>query len=209
MKQRSNEEWLDELEGLGQVREMALEDLRAIIFEGLSIALVDRFHHRNRHLIPFIGEISQNTLARVLEKMHTFEGRSKFTTWVYKIAVHIALTELRRQRWKDVSLEEITDLEPGLFSPDIQGDKSPGSEIRTEQSEVVSRIFEIIQNDLTDKQRQAMIAITGGMPLEEVARRLNLSPNALYKLLHDARLRLKRRMVFEDLSPGEVLALFD
>lgn len=209
MKQRSNQEWLDELNEVGQVREVALQDLRKIIFDGLTIALVNRFSSRNPHFIPFIEEVSQNTLIRVLDKMQTFEGRSKFTTWVHKIAVHIALTELRRQRWKDVSMEELTDVEQGLFSPAILGDKSPGPETRTEQRDILTRIHEIIQNELTDKQRQAMIAIMDGMPLAELARRMNMSPNALYKLLHDARLRLKRRMAFEDLTPGDVLALFE
>ncbi|NOH03849.1 MAG: hypothetical protein HND47_18735 [Chloroflexi bacterium] len=35
--------------------------------------------------------------------MDTFEGRSLFTTWVHKIAIRIALTELRRKRWRDAS----------------------------------------------------------------------------------------------------------
>jgi RNA polymerase sigma-70 factor (ECF subfamily) len=48
-----------------------------------------------------------------------------------------------------------------------------------------------------------------GMPLEEAARRLGTDRNALYKLLHDARLRLKRRLAREGLSPAELLAVFE
>ncbi|NIR25616.1 MAG: RNA polymerase sigma factor, partial [Gammaproteobacteria bacterium] len=48
-------------------------------------------------------------LLRALDHLHTFEGRSKFTTWVHKIAVRVALTELRRKRWEDVSLDEILE----------------------------------------------------------------------------------------------------
>jgi DNA-directed RNA polymerase specialized sigma24 family protein len=42
-----------------------------------------------------------------LGKRDHFQGKSRFTTWVTAIAVHILYTERRRRRWKDVSLEEI------------------------------------------------------------------------------------------------------
>jgi RNA polymerase sigma-70 factor (ECF subfamily) len=47
------------------------------------------------------------------------------------------------------------------------------------------------------------------MPVSEVAKRMGTNQNALYKLLHDARRKLKRRMEVAGLSPHEVLAAFD
>jgi RNA polymerase sigma-70 factor (ECF subfamily) len=44
-----------------------------------------------------------------------------------------------------------------------------------------------------------------GMPLEEAARRMQTNRNALYKLLHDARKKLKRRIEAEGLSAKEML----
>lgn len=62
--------------------------------------------------------------------------------------------------------------------------------------------------ELTDRQRQALVAAEiEGMPLEEVARRMGTNRNALYKLLHDARRRLKRRMIAEGISPQDLLAV--
>jgi RNA polymerase sigma-70 factor (ECF subfamily) len=46
------------------------------------------------------------------------------------------------------------------------------------------------------------------MPLEEVARRMGTNRNAMYKLMHDARQRLKKKMEAEGLSPQDVLAAF-
>mgnify|MGYP000629429479 CR=1 FL=1 len=43
------------------------------------------------------------------------------------------------------------------------------------------------------------------MPLEEAARRLKTNRNALYKLMHDARLRLKRRLAREGMSLEQLL----
>jgi RNA polymerase sigma-70 factor, ECF subfamily len=42
-----------------------------------------------------------------------------------------------------------------------------------------------------------------------VARRMGTNQNALYKLLHDARKRLKRRMEAAGISPKEMLEVFD
>jgi RNA polymerase sigma-70 factor (ECF subfamily) len=46
------------------------------------------------------------------------------------------------------------------------------------------------------------------MPLDEVARRMSMNRNALYKLLHDARKRLKRRMLQDGITPDDILAAF-
>jgi RNA polymerase sigma-70 factor, ECF subfamily len=45
--------------------------------------------------------------------------------------------------------------------------------------------------------------------MEDAARKLKTNRNALYKLLHDARLRLKNRLSMEDINAHEVLALFE
>jgi RNA polymerase sigma-70 factor (ECF subfamily) len=51
--------------------------------------------------------------------------------------------------------------------------------------------------------------ILEGMPIAEVARRMGTNQNALYKLLHDARRKLKLRMEAVGLPPQEVLTAFD
>ena len=79
-----------------------------------------------------------------------------------------------------------------------------------EQADLLARVQKMMLEELTDKQLRAMMAVAiQGMPLEEAARRLGTERNALYKLLHDARLRLKRRLAREGLTPGELLAVFE
>jgi RNA polymerase sigma-70 factor (ECF subfamily) len=53
-----------------------------------------------------------------------------------------------------------------------------------------------------------LAVIIGGMPLEEVAKRMDTNRNALYKLIHDARKRLLARLADEGLTPEEILAVF-
>ena len=89
-------------------------------------------------------------------------------------------------------------------------DPSAGPEKQAVQRQVLSTLRQLIATELTDKQRQALVAVRiHGMPMEEVAHRMGTNRNALYKLLHDARQRLKNRLLTKGLTTQEVLAAFD
>jgi RNA polymerase sigma-70 factor (ECF subfamily) len=210
MKDRTNQEWLTDLRTPGLDQEEALSDLRVIIMKGLPYALSKWMTSSDPKFEPLVEEVAQDTLLRVLDKMDTFEGRSKFTTWVHKIAIRLALTELRRRRWKNVSLESLVEGEDKVIAPQLLKDPSPDPHLTTEQGDLLSRVQRIITEELTEKQRTAIVAaLIQGMPLEEVARRMDTNRNALYKLMHDARLRLRDRLKDEGLTPEDVLASFE
>ena len=211
MIDRNNEEWIADLKSDGEQKEAALADLRSVIASGLPYALSNYLSPDNPQFHSLAEEVTQDTLLRVLDHLDSFEGRSRFTTWVHKIAVRIALTELRRRRWRDFSLDSLVEEnEDGVSFPSLMIDPSPNPDTLTQQSDMMMRIGRLINEELTDKQRQAMVATAiEGVPLEEVARRMNMKRNALYKLLHDARLRLKKRLANEGLSVEDVWAAFD
>ena len=212
MTKRTNEQWLSELRAGGAQREAALTDLRAHILNGLPYALRDWLSPDNPQFTALAEDVTQETLMRVLEHLDSFEGRSQFTTWVHKIAVRVALTELRRRRWKDVSLDHLlagrsaeNEGESGLMA-----DTASGPETVIERADLLARVQQMMMEELTDKQLRAMTAVgLKGMPLAEAARQLGTDRNALYKLLHDARLRLKRRLAREGLTAGDLLAAFE
>ncbi len=210
MVERSNTEWVSELRLAGPAREAALADLRTIIVSGLRFALTNWLDTNGPAFDSLAEDVAQETLLKVLAHLDSFEGRSRFTTWTHKIAVRVALTELRRRRWKDVSLDNLLETEQGEANPDMARDSGPGPETMAERTEILSRLQHMLDEELTEKQRRALlVASTSDLPLEEVARRLGTERNALYKLLHDARLKLKRRLARDGLSPAEVMALFD
>ncbi len=211
MVDRSNEEWFEDLRSDGPKKEAALGDLRATIQAGLPYALSNYLSPNNPQFQPLTEEVTQETLLRVLDHLDTFEGRSRFTTWVQKIAVRIALTELRRRRWRDFSLDSLVEEnEEGVSFPSLMIDPAPNPDALTQQSDILQRVGRLIDEELTEKQRQALVAtMIEGVPLEEVARRMNMKRNALYKLLHDARLRLKNKMANEGLTTEDIWAVFD
>jgi RNA polymerase sigma-70 factor (ECF subfamily) len=210
MTTRTNEQWLSDLRTDGATQEAALADLRAIIARGLPFALSRWLSPSSPQFDSLTEEVTQETLLRVLDQLHTFEGRSMFTTWVHKIAIRIALTELRRKRWQDSSLDEMVDSEDIPVSPRILEDSRPTPEQTAERADMLVRINRVIDEELTERQRRALIMLgMQGMPMEEAAKRLKTNRNALYKLLHDARLRLKQRLQTEGLDAQEVLAAFE
>ena len=210
MTTRTNEAWLKDLRSSGSSHESALTDLRAIVQKGLPYALSRWLSPTNPLFPPLVEEVTQETLLRVLDQLDTFEGRSLFTTWVHKIAVRIALTELRRKRWRDASLDELTDNEDVPPPPGLLADPQASPEITAERSDMLARVRRILDEELTAKQREALVLLgLQDIPMDEAARRMKTNRNALYKLLHDARLRLKRRLALENLTPQDVLTAFE
>ena len=210
MTTRTNEEWLRALRADGDGRSKALEDLRLVIQRGLPYALSRWLSPDQPQFGALVEEVTQETLLRVLDQLDSFEGRSQFTTWVHKIAVRIALTELRRKRWRDSSLDELTENEDVPPPPGLLADSQAGPEISAERLDMLSRVRRIIEEELTERQRQALILLgVQDLPIEDAARKLKTNRNALYKLLHDARLRLRTRLAKEEIAPHEVLALFE
>jgi RNA polymerase sigma-70 factor (ECF subfamily) len=210
MATRTNESWMEDLRAEGPAREAALDELRVIVQKSLPYALSRWLSPEDPLFTPLVEEVTQETLLRVLDQLDTFEGRSMFTTWVHKIAIRIALTELRRKRWQDSSLDELVDNEESPAPARIMADPQAGPERKVERADMIARVRRILEEELTPKQRQAITLLSlQDMPMEEAARRMKTNRNALYKLLHDARLRLKRRLANEDITPQEVLAAFE
>lgn len=205
MQTRTNEEWLSDLRGENQ--DQAIDDLSRVLKRGLIYALSSRIQ---TDLETQVDDFVQDAILRILDKMDTFRGESKFTTWAQKVAVRVAFTEMRRQRWKDISIEDLMPEDSGDFTPLVLSDPSPDPEKRASQTLMLEMVDEMLKTDLTDRQRTALMAIMhGGMPLEEVARRMDTNRNALYKLLHDARKQMRSRLVDKGLTPQEVLAVFE
>ena len=202
MRERTNEQWLTELREPNP--DGALADLYERLVRGLRVALGDY----GSGALANAEDFAQEALIKIAANLDSFRGESRFTTWAQKIAMNVALTELRRRRWRDVSLQD-------LFARREGADRGPAdphltSEQLALQNKLLGELRRMIDEALTERQREAVVAvILEEMPISEVARRIGTNQNALYKLLHDARKKLKRQMEASGLSAREVLAVFD
>lgn len=201
VKERSNDQWLAALRG--PKKGVALADLRVLLVRGLRGAL----HPRLNGVGPSVEDCVQEALIKILDNLDSFRGESRFTVWAQKIAVRTALAEMRRRKWRNVSLEEaILRHEESENAPT---DPLANPERVATRGVIMAQVRRFIDEELTDRQRRALLAALGEMPLEEIAQRMGTNRNALYKLLHDARQRLKQRMMAEKISPQDVLLAFD
>jgi RNA polymerase sigma-70 factor (ECF subfamily) len=201
MLERSNADWLAALRGTPD--DEALLDMRNILVRGLGFALADRLGADPE---ASIEDFAQESLLKLLHSLDTFRGESQFTTWAQKIAVRVALTELRRRHWRDVSLEDLQS--PEMETEPIElPDPAPSPEQQVMQASLMDMVQRMMMEELTDRQQQAMLAVmVKGMPLEEVARRMGTNRNALYKLLHDGRQRMQQRLSAQGLTVQDLMA---
>lgn len=205
LSDRSNNEWIRELQLAPPQCDAAIQDLRSRLVRGLKAA----FGQDKRLDMDSIEDFAQEALARILSEIASFRGESRFITWAMKVATNLTITALRRKHWKDVSLEKLTLPEQFIDSSRMTAMvKNP--EKRALQKMMMESLNQIISQDLSERQRKAMFAIQmRGMPLQEVADRMGTNRNSLYKLMHDARKRLKQALLEKGLSLAEMMDVFE
>jgi RNA polymerase sigma-70 factor (ECF subfamily) len=110
---------------------------------------------------------------------------------------------MRRRCWRRRALPEEDEADSARSAPTAQHDAEAVAERRA-----VWRIIEdIIEQELTPRQRAALVGrVFEEKPLIVLAEELGTNKDNVYKLLHDARKRLKRRLREQGLTPAEVLA---
>jgi RNA polymerase sigma-70 factor (ECF subfamily) len=214
MASRTNEDWVMALsEPPGEAQSEALQDLHEFL---LRSALVYLSQHRSdlagwgREAVRDLAEdLAQEALLAIRDSLNTFRGEARFTTWACRFVINRAASELRRRRYHDLSLESLSDAAPAAFQSlqAQKGDAEP--ENLAEQREYLALLGRIIQEELNDRQRAAIVAVHfQGWSMDEVAAALGISRNALYKLLHDARKRIRARLQVHQLAVGDILAAF-
>ena len=207
---RDNQSWLNDLYASDEIRDAAIADLQIVLRRVLPKALSSWVSPNSGHFDALLEDVIQETTLRVLANLASFEGRSQFTTWVYKIAIRIALNELRHRKWREVSLDGLESSDdPNEIPSERFASNDPNPGVVTERKDAAALVEMILNEELTPRQRAVLTAVSfKGVPMDEIARRMGTNRNALYKMLHDARLRMRRRLKREGFEPEELLDLF-
>jgi len=177
----TNEAWVQALRRDGPHASSAEAELHRMLRDGLRRAFSAR-----PAVLEWVDDFAQEASIRVLQQLPTFRGDSRFSTWALAIAVRIAFDELRRKRWHDVSLDALVGT----------GDH-PASRYKEDPEKVMGRrdmlrmLQKAMSEHLTPKQLLALSAELKGMPQSEIGRRIGANRNAIYKLTHDGRKKLK------------------
>ncbi|MFD2530856.1 RNA polymerase sigma factor [Gracilimonas halophila] len=197
----SNEEWIESLSPPPD--EVAIEALRNHLVIGLRSSL---YKYVKRDLNDFVEDITQDSVLKILDKLETFRGESKFTTWAMKVAVREGYSELRKKRYKDISLEQYSSYDPDEKQAVEIEHEQAGPDQVTHESMLVQKVMKIMEEELTDNQQKVLQHLMiDQIPMTVVAEMMDSNRNAIYKLVHDARLKLKNRLEIEGIDPEEIL----
>lgn len=201
---RTDNEWLSQLSLPAPGCNDAIVELQKYLRRGLLSVL--RKHGRLDE--DTAEDFVQDAVLKIIEKLDTYRGAARFTTWAMKVAVNMSLSELRRRRWKEVSLDDFEYSQP-LFRENKFNRLLDGPEKKALKGAFFSTFIKILMSKLSEKQRKVMTAVMlYGMPMEEVAQRTGSNRNAIYKLMHDARKKMRVGFEEEGIDQTDVYELF-
>lgn len=155
-------------------------------------------------------EVLQDVFVTVYRKIDGFEGKAKFSSWLYRITVNAAFMKLRKRKQdQSVSLD---DMLPHLQNKAITQQDAFGA--RSDSLALNNEIREALETaigKLPDDYRAVFILRDiDGLSNKEVGEILGLSIPAVKSRLHRSRLMLRRRLrrFYEDYSNDtKVMAL--
>lgn len=148
----------------------------------LVFALLCRMSGGDRELA---ADLTQETYRRAWPALASFDGRSRLSTWLYRIATNVYLNHARRPRLLAAVEEELVAVLP---------DPAP-----RQDDEAVARQEE-------ERLRRAVLALPealrllvvvrywGDVPVREIAAAEGVSQVAIRKRLHRAFARLRREL---------------
>ena len=186
-RSRTNPEWLEDLRRVGQpARERAVEELFTYLRAGLAKAFAGEASVRASDLDDF----TQEAIVRILGALESFRGDSRFTTWAMAVGLRVAYTALRKRRSAHISLEALERFEVRIDpSSHVSAPRQPDRQV--ERSELLAALRRAIDERLTQRQRTVILAELQGVSSERMVELLGTNRNALYKLYHDARKKLR------------------
>jgi RNA polymerase sigma-70 factor, ECF subfamily len=187
-------EWLRVLAGSGPRREAALARLHEMLVR-VARAEVRRRGPRLRITGPELEDVAfqaaADALLAVTGKLGQFRGESRFTTWACKFVIFEVSAKIGRHFWRHPAVPlEAEDWErlPDRFGFD------PARQ--AEWRDLAAALRRAVDDELTARQRQVFVAIVlNGVPLDALTLELGSSRNAIYKVLFDARCKLRAALV--------------
>lgn len=131
-----------------------------------------------------------DAMLAILAKLGEFRGESRFTTWAYRFVILEVSSKLGRHYWRNPPVA--LDAAQWERLPDRLG-LDPHQ--HAEATGILAEVRRVVDTELTAHQRRIFIAIVvDGIPLNALAEKLDLQRNAIYKVIFDARRKIRRAL---------------
>jgi RNA polymerase sigma-70 factor, ECF subfamily len=195
-------EWVQGLAGAGARREAALARLHERLLR-IARGEVSRRGPRLAISGPELDDLAYqaaaDALVAILGKLGQFRGESRFTTWAYKFVIFEVSAKIGRHFWREPAVPldaEDWDRLPARFGFD------PAQQ--AEWRDLLAALRRAVDTELTPRQRQVFVAIVlNGTPLDTLVIHLGSSRNAIYKMVFDARRKLRAALAANGYLPDD------
>jgi len=143
-----------------------------------------------RELDDVAHQAADDAMLAILAKLGDFRGESRFMTWAYRFVILEVSAKLGRHYWHNPAVPlDATQWErlPGRLGIDPQR--------HAESAGLLTEVRRVVEEELTAHQRRVFVAIVvDGIPLDALAARLSLPRDAVYKVIFDARRKIRRAL---------------
>ena len=137
-------------------------------------------------------DVSQDAFIRLYESAHRFDGRSRFSTWFYRVLVNLCIDQKRRDRW----WRRLIPLSGSADDPDAPAidpaSPEPGPEVAAILGQSTLKLDAAL-DELSPNQRIAvLLQAQEGLSSREIAEVLKCSENTARVHIHRGLIQLKR-----------------
>ena len=197
--------WVEDLQASGPQRADALERLDDLLLRAARAEA-----GRRRHLYPEIRgaelddvcrQAADDAVVAVTRKLDAYRGASRFTTWAYAFVILEVSVKLRRHAWRGGTIPTADD----AATWDRLATRGTSAQARIESVELLRALRRAVSEELSPRQREVFVAVAlNDVQIDVVADQLRSTRGAVYKVLHDARRKLRARLEREGhLEEGE------
>jgi RNA polymerase sigma-70 factor (ECF subfamily) len=186
-------DWLRRMGAEGGERQAAERELHARLVR-IALAEVRRRSATTPVTGPELDDVAyqaaSDAMLAILAKIDDFRGESRFITWAYRFVILEVSSKLGRHYWRSPPVA--LDAEQWERLPDRLGLDPAG---HAESAGLLAEVRRIVNDELTAHQRRIFTAIVvDGIPLDALAAELGLRRNAIYKVIFDARRKIRRAL---------------
>jgi RNA polymerase sigma-70 factor, ECF subfamily len=188
-------DWLRRLSaGVGALRQQAERELHVRLVR-IALAEVSRRSAGTPVAGPELTDVAHqaadDAMLAILAKLADFRGESRFITWAYRFVILEVSSKLGRHYWRNPPV--MLDAAQWERLPDRLG-IDPAR--HAESAGILAEVRRVVEDELTAHQRRVFVAVVvDGIPLDALAARLSLQRNAIYKVIFDARRKIRRALV--------------
>ena len=184
---------MEAIEGEEFIHKLKNNDEEA--FNLLVKTLQDRIYNLALRIVRNVEEaeeILQETFLSVFDKIDSFQGKSKLSTWIYAIASNAALSKIRKKSNDTVTFDDETSLNLETF---LLKNARENFQLNKEDTLVMTELREKLEtaiDSLPEGYKELfLLKEVEKFQIKEIAQILHLNPGVVKTRLHRARLQLR------------------